>query len=145
VPAIGGTVHLYNRAVELLTQYAYDFDTLLVTASLHTSAYTPNAAHAYDADLTGEAPALGNYVRKPLQGREVVYDEAVGRFQFNAARVTWPRSTIRARYAVLRFDGRTPSLLAFVDFGQNLQTTNALLELTWNNDRVFELQGVPSG
>lgn len=142
--AVRGQVNVYGRAVELLTQFAedYDFGISAIRVSLHSSAYTPNTSHAFPSDLTGEVSG-GNYSRKLLQGREVLYDEATGRFQFMAARVTWPRSTLAVRYAVIRFDqvGYNPNLLAWVDFGQTVRTTNALLEIVWNNGLIFELEG----
>lgn len=143
--ALPGQVTAYGRAVEMLTQYPddYDFDKSPVWVSLHTATYTPNTSHAFDADLRGEVSG-GGYTRKALQGREVVFDEATGRVQFRATRVVWPKVTLSARWAVLRFSasGTLPNLLGWVDLGATRQTFNATFTIGWENDMVLEIEGV---
>ena len=146
--AVTGQVFAYNRAVETLTQFpdTLDFDgSGQVVVSLHGTAYTPNASHAYDADLRAEVSG-GNYSRKKLQGREVTLDSATQRIQLNAARVVWPLSTITARWAVVRFlsNSNAPTLLCWVDLGAVRQTNNAAFILSWENNRVLEIEGVAS-
>jgi hypothetical protein len=143
--AITAQVYAYNRAVELLTQFpdTYNYGSGNVVVSLHSTAYTPNASHTYDSDLRGEVSG-GNYTRKKLQGREVVFDTATGRIQFNATRVVWPLSTISARYAVIRISTTSsPSMLVgWVDLGATRQTNNASFIIGWENDRILEIEGV---
>jgi hypothetical protein len=130
----------------LLTQYdSYDYDAGSVWVSLHSAVYVPNASHAYDADLRGEVSG-GNYARRKLQGREVVFDEATQRVQLSATRVIWPLSTISARWAVLRFAAAAdqPSLIGWVDLGATRVTNNASFIIGWENDRILEIEGVAS-
>lgn len=142
--AVPGTCAAYSRAEELLTQYPedYNFGIKPVTVSLHSSAYRPNTSHAYDSDLTGEVSG-GNYSRKKLQGRGVLFDEATGRIQLAAARVVWPTSSIVARWAVIRFPavGGAPNLLCYVDFGQELRSNNSSFIVSWDQGRVLEIEG----
>lgn len=145
--AVTGLVHAYDRAVELLTNYPdlYDFAEGQVRVSLHSSAYHPSASHAYSGDLLGEV-AGKNYQKKALSGRSVRYDTATHRFQFGATRVTWPLSTITARYAVVSFIQQleAPNLMCWVDFGQDLRSTNSTFVLSWESGIIMELEGAVS-
>lgn len=145
--ALPGQVTAYGRVVEMLTQYpeTFDYDRDQVWVSLHNSTYTPNTSHSYDSDLRGEVSG-GNYARRKLQGREVLFDEATQRIQLKATRIVWPLLTTQARWAVIRFSAVTnaPNLIGWVDLGGNRQVFNSTFAIGWENDMILEIEGVPS-
>lgn len=148
--AISGQFVPYNRLGESLVDFFDSFSWTKsslgqtgssVAVSLHTSTYHPNQSHAFGSDVNGELPATGHYERKPLRGRDLVFDEAVARYQFKASRVTWSLATFAARWAVLRFTSESdgPNLIGWVDFGVTVIMSNAQFEITWDNGTVFEM------
>lgn len=131
--------------------YATSLDTIIRTSyvvgapevSLFTSAYVPNTSDAYLVELRGEVHG-GGYTRRKLQGREVLFDEAVQRFQFKATRVEFPQVTLSARWAVISLNDGSgdPDLLGWVDLYGNRQVFNATFSVSWENDMILEVQGV---
>ena len=149
--AVPGRVHAYNQALTLLSEYPgkYDFDTSRVVVSLHTSEYEPDLAHAWENDLWGEVEVSTdtNYARKKLQGKLVQFDEAVQRVQLVATKVSWPQAMFEVRYAVLQFQlgafGDLPTLVAYVDFGEDLWVGDATFTLSWAQGFIMEIEGLP--
>lgn len=147
--AVTGQVWAYDCAEMLLTQFSerYSYETTPVIVSLHSSAYEPDFAHQYDTELAGEASG-GNYARKKLQGKLVRFDTATQRFQLTATSVNWPKATFEVRYAVIQFKlgafGDLPTLLAYVDFGEDMRATNGTFTLSWAQGMVMEIEGVPA-
>jgi hypothetical protein len=137
-----GQVVAYGRAVEMLTQGYVNYALGQVTVSLHTSAYVPNVSDSNFGDIRGEVVG-GGYTRRKLQGREVIFDTAVQRFQLVATRVVFPLVTLTARWAVLHFEASPAAdLLAWVDLGGSRQVFNATLAIGWENDMIMEIEGV---
>lgn len=54
--------------------------------------------------------------------------------------VSWPSSTITARYAVIYKDtgtGSTSPLIGFVDFGQDESSSSGTFQITWHTDGIL--------
>lgn len=138
--AVRPRVYTYARVVEALLKA--DPTSTSVSVSLHGPAYVPNSSHSTASDLRSELSG-GNYRRKPLQGRELLFDVATQRIQFKTAGLAWPLFTGAPRWAVVRAsDAATPpGLLAWVDLGQGLQVFNSTFSLAWTNDIMFEVEG----
>lgn len=124
-------VHAFNKRI--------DFDTDTIKVSLHTSSYTPDQdAHDYADDLTNEVANGNGYTTggATLGSPSITYTGASNVLKLDGADVTWSSSTITARYAVI-YDATpgtagTNPLIAYVDFGADVSSTNSNFTITWD-------------
>lgn len=123
-------VKLWNGGVDL------DTDTLNVT--LHTAAFAPNIDTIdFGDDLTNEVVGAGYTAGgKALANKVVTQDNTNDRAVFDADDLSWPASTITARYAVtrkVRGGAETANEVVFIhDFGADVTSTNGAWNLQWN-------------
>lgn len=125
-----------NKEIEL------DNDTIKVM--LCTSAYTPNqGTHQYKSSVTGEVTGTGY----TAGGATLAFTSSTAVsltgnvFKFDADDVSWPSSTITARYAVI-YDSTPGSdasrpLIGYIDFGADVSTTSGTFQIVWNSSGIF--------
>ncbi|WP_341258198.1 hypothetical protein [Gordonia malaquae] len=122
-----------NKEIEL------DNDTIKVM--LCTSAYTPNqGTHQYKSSVTGEVTGTG-YTAGGATLASVTASVTGNVFKFDADDVSWPSSTITARYAVI-YDSTPGSdasrpLIGYIDFGADVSTTSGTFQIVWNSSGIF--------
>lgn len=145
---------VYGAAVEGMAEGLIDLDTHAFRMVLCTSSYTPNqSTHATWADASAAEVANGNGYATHGQALTYVGGGPTSRsglvLTFNCDDVSWPTSTITAKYAVIVRDAdsngalaSTDPLLCYVDLetgGGSLSTTNGTLTVTINASGVFTI------
>jgi hypothetical protein len=98
-----GTFTLYDSVAELIADATIDLDNDTFALQLHTSSYTPSAAHDELADLTNEHANGNGYTTGGITLTGVTWNRASGVATFDSNDVVWTASggSIVARYAVL--------------------------------------------
>ncbi|MGE0629583.1 MAG: hypothetical protein AB7O43_17370 [Hyphomicrobiaceae bacterium] len=98
-----GTFTLYDTVAELIADGTIDLDTHAFRLQLHTSSYTPNAAHDELADLTNEVSNANGYTTGGEALANITWSQTGGVATFDSDPVVWTASSagITARYAVL--------------------------------------------
>lgn len=134
------TAKVYANAAAKMANKEIDLDTDTIKVMLCTSGYTPNqGTHAYKSSVTNEVTGTGYTAGGDTLGSKTVTVSG-NVFTFDAADVTWPGSTLTARYAVI-YDSTgtdaTSPLLAYVDFGTDVSTTGATFTITWAAGGIF--------
>lgn len=130
------TAKLYASFQSTLANKEVDLDSDTLKVMLTTSAYTPNqGTHKYKSSVTNEVTGTG-YTATGATLASVTVNLATNTLTFDAADVTWPTSTITARYAVI-YDSTPASdatrpLIAYVDFGADVSSTGADFTIQWN-------------
>jgi hypothetical protein len=117
---------IFTSAKRDLANGTIDLDTDTLKLMLLTSSYTPSAAHDKRDDLTNEVTGTGYTAGgATLANKTVTVVGTTG--VFDADDVTWPASTITARYGVVyKSRGGAASadeLLFLFDFGSNITST----------------------
>ncbi len=114
-----------------------DLDSDVVKLMLCTSSYTPNQdTHQFKSDVTNEVTGTGYTAGgATVTGISVSYDAGTNVLSFDGADVSWPSSTITARWGVL-YDSTPASdatrpLIGYVDFGGNISSTAATFAVVW--------------
>lgn len=120
----------FNKEIDL------DSDTLKLM--LCSSAYVPDVdTHRYKNHITNEVTGPGYTAGGATLGTVTVnYDTSGNIVSFTAPAVTWPASTITARYGIL-YDATpatdaTRPLILCVDFGGNISSTAATFTVAWD-------------
>lgn len=114
-----------------------DFDTDTIKVALLTSAYTPNQdAHDFFNDITNEVVGTGYTAGgATLAGASITYTGGTNTLKLDGNDVSWPASTITARYAVIYKSTGTAStspLIALVDFGADVVSTAGAFSIVWD-------------
>lgn len=138
------TAYVYGNFLKnILTGKTVDFLVHPIKVMLCSATYAPNQdTHQTKADVTGEVTGTGYTAGgAALTTKTVTYDSVTNTTALDADDVTWPNATITARYAVIYDDnGATDAdklLLGYVDFGQDVSSTNGDFKITWNADGIF--------
>lgn len=143
------TSKVYGLAQQSLANKEIDFDTDTVMVMLCTSAYVPDQdTHRYRSQVTNEVTGTGYTAGgQACTGKTVSYDAATNTLKLAVANVSWPNSTITARYAVFYVmsgaDLSTPAddpLLCYWDFGGDFASSNGAFDLTINAAGLVTLQ-----
>lgn len=115
---------LANKEIDL------DSDTLKVM--LCTSAYTPNQdTHQYKTSVTNEVTGTGYTAGGASLTATVAYNASTNTLTLDANDVTWPASTITARYAIFYDDtAANKPLIAYWDFEQDEISASGNFTLT---------------
>lgn len=148
-----GTVTLFRRAQPKIGNEKTDLDTDAFKVALTTSvqAITDDFSGASTdcryGDLTAEVASGGGYTTGGATLTTVTWTRAAATVTFDADDVSWPASTITAKYAILYDDTAVnKDLIGFVDLdtgGGSVSTTNGTLLLTWNASGIFTLTKSP--
>lgn len=127
----------YGKFYQSLLAKEINLTSDTIKLSLHSSSYTPNQdTHRYRSDLTNEVTGTGYTAGgATVTGISVTYDAGTNVLSFDGADVSWPSSTITARWGVL-YDSTpatdaTRPLIGYVDFGGNISSTAATFAVVW--------------
>ncbi|MGB3706747.1 hypothetical protein [Gordonia sp. (in: high G+C Gram-positive bacteria)] len=132
---------LYANVHKLIANKEIDLDSDTIKVMLCTASYTPNqGTHQYKSSVTGEATGTG-YTAGGATLANVTATVTGNVFKFDADDVSWPGSTITARYAVI-YDSTPGSdasrpLIGYVDFGADVSTTSGAFQIVWNSSGIF--------
>jgi hypothetical protein len=138
------TAYVYGNFLKnLLSGKVVDWINHPIKVMLCASTYVPDQDnHQTKADVTGEVTGTG-YIAggAALANKTITYDAATNTIILDADDVVWLNSTITARYAVIYDDnGATDAdklLLGYVDFGQDVSSTNGDFKIVWSADGIF--------
>jgi len=117
---------------------AIDTDTDTFYGMLVTSTYAPNKkTHTKRSDVTNEVVGAGYTAGGAEVGVTVTNDTANDRVDVEFDNVSWTGATITARAIVIykRRGGADTAdeLVAYVDFGSNVSSTNAAFAVTFSS------------
>lgn len=98
-----GPFTFYDTVAELIADGTLDLDGHTFNLQLHTSSYTPSAAHDELADLTNEVSNANGYTTGGVALTGVTWGQVGGVATFDSDPVVWNATSagITARYAVL--------------------------------------------
>lgn len=139
------TAKLYNTAFTALANKEIDWASDTIKVALCTSSYTPSqATHNYYDDISGSEVANGNGYTTGGATLASKTEDFTGQVKkFIAADTSWAASTITARYAVIYDDtpatAGTKPLIAYVDFGADVTSTNGAFTIEWHDDGIFTI------
>lgn len=147
---MAASLTLYQSFAELIADGTFDMDSNTFNVSLHTSAYTPNAAtHDRFSNVTNQLATANGYTSGGQALQNPVWSRSGGVAKFDADDVVWNASggSIVARYAVIRavgtLNGITDPLVGYVLLDTtpaDVTATNGnSLTLQWNAAGIFTL------
>lgn len=132
------TAKWYGLGLKSLVNKEVDWDTDVIKVMLCTSTYSPDQdTHQYKSSVTNEVSGTGYTAGgATLTTSAPTYTAGTNTLVLDAADVSWPNSTIVARYAVV-YDSTpatdaTRPLLGYVDFGQDVSTTAGTFSIVWD-------------
>lgn len=124
---------IYNSCLNDMATGAIDFDTDSFKIELVTSSYTPNKdTHTKRSDVTNEISGTGYTAGGVSTAVTVTNDTANDRIDINFADVSWASATLTAAAAVIyktTGTASTDNLVAYLDFGGNVTSTNGTFTL----------------
>jgi hypothetical protein len=124
---------IYNSALNDMATGAIDFDTDSFKIMLVTSSYTPNKdTHTKRSDVTNQISGTGYTSGGVSTAVTVTNDTANDRIDINFADVSWASATLTAAAAVIyktTGTASTDNLVAYLDFGGNVTSTNGTFTL----------------
>ena len=139
------TAFLYGSAPAKLANKEIDWDTDTIKVALCTGSYIPNQdTHDYFNDVTNEVTGTGYTAGgATLASKTVTYTAGTNVTAFDAADVSWPTSTITARYAVVYVDtagaASTDPLICYVDFGADVSSSAGTFSIQWDSAGIFTI------
>ena len=134
----------YGQALLKALNKEVDWDTDAVKVMLCSAAYVPDQDnHVYLSNITSEVTGVG-YVAggQALTSKTIAYDAVNNKIVLDAADVVWTNATITARYAIIYADTGNPAtspLLGYVDFGQDVSSTNGSFTIQWDPAGIFNI------
>ncbi|AFU87243.1 hypothetical protein Ccr2_gp074 [Caulobacter phage Ccr2] len=133
---------VYNSMLHDLVNGDIAFDTDTFKVMLVTSAYTPNKdTHTRKNQVTNEVTGAGYTAGGQNSAVTITPDTANDREDLSFATVTWTSATITARAAVIYKDtgtAATSPLIAYVDFGTDVSSTNANFAVSFSSPLRFQ-------
>jgi hypothetical protein len=137
------TTKTYGSLILKAFNKEIDWDTDTIKVALVTSSYTPDQdAHDYWNDVSANEASGTGYTAggATLASKTQAYTSGTNVTKFDAADVSWPTSTVTARYAVVYLDtgsGATSPLIAYVDFGSNQSSSAGTFSIVWDAAGIF--------
>ena len=133
---------IYNKAIDNLVRAAIDFATHSFKVMLVTSTYSPNKdTHEDRADVTNEVTGTGYTAGGVATTPTITLDTSNDRVDITFSNVSWASATITARAAVIYKSTGTAGtdlLIAYVDFGSDVSSTNAAFAVTFSSALRFQ-------
>ncbi|AXQ69715.1 hypothetical protein HOU03_gp133 [Caulobacter phage CcrSC] len=133
---------VYNSMLDDLVKGAINFNSDTFKVMLVTSAYTPNKdTHTRKNQVTNEVTGTGYTAGGQASAVTITPDTTNDREDLSFATVTWTSATITARAAVIYKDTGTAStspLVAYVDFGSDVSSTNANFAVSFSSPLRFQ-------
>lgn len=138
------TAYVYGNFMKnVLSGKVVDWLNHPIKVMLCSATYVPNQdTHQTKADVTGEVTGTGYTAGGiALTNKTITYDPVTNTVILHADDVVWVNATITARYAVIYDDnGATDAdklLLGYVDFGQDVSSTNGDFKITLDASGIF--------
>lgn len=133
---------IYNKMLDGLVRAKFDFSTATINVMLVTSSYTPNKdTDTFRSDVTNEVVGTGYTTGGTATTPTITLDTTNDRVDITFSSVSWSSATITARacviYKVVGTAG-TDLLIAYVDFGSNVSSTNAAFAVTFSSALRFQ-------
>ena len=136
------TAFFYGNAFLSAFNKEIDFNSDTIKVMLCTSAYTPSQdTHQYKSSVTNEVTGTGyTATGATLANCTLTYTAGTNVLKLDADDVSWASSTITARYAVI-YDATPASdatrpLLCYIDFGENVSSTNGPFSITFDANGI---------
>lgn len=140
------SAYLFGQALAkaLNKEVSWSADTIKIALVKNT--YTPNQdTHTYWSDVVAQEATGTGYTAggATLASKTVAYDGTTNKIKLTAADVSWPTSTVTARYAVIYDDtpstNATKPVLGYVDFGADQSTSSTTFQVSWATAGIFEI------
>jgi len=129
----------FGLASQSLCTKKMDLSADTIKVMLCTSSYVPDQdTHQYKSSVTNEVSGTGYTAGgATLSSPTPAYNGATNTWSFDGGDVSWPSSTLTARYAIV-YDSTpgtdaTRPLIMYVDFGADVSTTSGTLTITWDS------------
>lgn len=135
---------IYNSCIDDLAKGNIDFDTDTFKVMLVTSTYTADKdTHLKRSSVTNEVSNSGTYASGGSASSVTVTKDTVNdRVDITFGSVNWTSATITARAAVIyKSRGGASSadeLVAYVDFGSDVTSTNGTFTVTFSSPLRFQ-------
>lgn len=136
---------VYGHCIDNLNMTAFNFNETSnnYKAMLVTSTYTPNQdTHEFRTSVTNEVGNSGSYTSGGgATTVTVTKDDANNRSDVTFSSVSFTSATITARAAVIYRDtgaAATDELIAYVDFGSDVSSTNGTFTVTFSSPLRFQ-------
>ena len=136
------TAFFYGNAFVSAFNKEIDFNSDTIKVMLCTSTYTPNQdTHQYKSSVTNEVSGTGYTAGgNTLANCTITYTAGTNVLKLDADDTSWASSTITARYAVV-YDATpatdaTRPLICYIDFGENVSSTNGPFSITWDANGI---------
>lgn len=139
------TAFVFGQFLDHLAQKRIDLDSDTVKVALVGSGWTPNQdTMDYFDDVTNQVTGTGYTAGgATLTGVTWSYTAGTNTWKFDAADVSWPSSTVTARYAVIYVDtagaASADPLIAYVDFGADVSSTAGTFSIVWDAAGIFTM------
>lgn len=139
------TAYVFGQFLDHLAQKRIDLDSDTVRVALVGSGWTPNQdTMDYFDDVTNQVTGTGYTAGgATLTGVTWSYTAGTNTWKFDAADVSWPSSTVTARYAVIYVDtagaASADPLIAYVDFGADVSSTAGTFSIVWDAAGIFTM------
>lgn len=133
------TAFFYGNAFVSAFNKEIDFGSDTIKVALLDNTHVPDQdAHNYFDDVVVDEVVGTGYTAggATLSTPTVTYTGATNILKLDGADVSWPSSTITARYAVV-YDATpatdaTRPLIAYVDFGADVTSSGGTFSITWD-------------
>lgn len=136
---------VYNSMIEDLCKGDLDFDLTGFKVMLVGAGYTASKTHARQSAVTNEVTGTGYTAGGQGTTVTIAKDNAQNQVNLAFSNVAWSNATITARGAVIYFNkgGGAPvpadnPLVAYVDFNQDIASTNASFAVTFSAPLRFQ-------
>lgn len=139
------TAYVFGQFLGHLAKKKIDIEADTVKVALVGSGWTPNQdTMDYFDDVTNQVTGTGYTAGgATLTGVTWSYTAGTNTWKFDAADVSWPSSTVTARYAVIYVDtagaASADPLIAYVDFGADVSSTAGTFSIVWDAAGIFTM------
>lgn len=132
---------MYGNFIAKALNKEIDWDSDEIKVALFTENFVPNQdTQEYFDDLSGEVPNGDGYTTGgvTLTNKTITYNPADNTVTIDADDVVWTDASISARYAVIYDNTPTTNkpLIAYIDFGSTMSSTNANFSLVFSADGI---------
>ncbi len=130
---------IYNRLKANLMKKDIDLEVDTIKVMLLSSSHAFNPDHNLVSQISANEISGTGYTAggAALANKAVTQDDTNDKAKWDADDVSWPDSTITARFAVL-YDVNN-NLIACIDFGEDKSSANGEFKIQWHADGIITL------
>ncbi|UTC29545.1 hypothetical protein BAMBUS_04870 [Brevundimonas phage vB_BpoS-Bambus] len=132
---------VYNSMIEDLCKGDLEFDVTGFKVALVGAGYNAVKSHTRMTDVTNEVTGTGYTAGGQGTTVTVSKDNVSNRVDLSFSNVAWSNATVTARGAVIYFAAGAAAanpLVAYVDFNQEISSTNASFAVTFSAPLRFQ-------